>query len=79
MYTVTVKSVSGRTTHSTHHSFRAAALQAEMLHGRVEGERDAFAWARASQGFGGTFEEWMSQDNDERGAFERGAAGIPTA
>jgi hypothetical protein len=42
-------------------------------------EKHAFAWARANQGFAGTFEEWTTLDDDERGAFERGAAGIPTA
>jgi hypothetical protein len=42
-------------------------------------EKHAFAWARASQGFAGTFGEWLALDDEERAAFERGAAGIPTA
>jgi hypothetical protein len=73
MYTVTVKSVSGRKTPSTPTAPPAG------LREYTPAERDAFAWARANQGFAGTFEEWMSLGDYERGDYERGAAGIPTA
>jgi hypothetical protein len=79
MYEVIVKSVDGYTTHSTHESFRAAADQADMVHGHVSGEREAFVWAVANQGFAGSFGDWMAQDDEERAAYEAGAAGIPTA
>jgi hypothetical protein len=69
MYTVTVKSVSAP---------QDPPQDPQHADGSP-GEKHAFAWARANQGFGGSFEQWMSLDDEERGAFERGAAGIPTA
>jgi hypothetical protein len=78
-YTVEVKAIAGWTTHSTHASFQDAADQADMVHGRVVGEEQAFAWAKSNQGFTGDFGQWMAQDDDERSEYEDGAAGIPTA
>ncbi len=78
-YIVEVPAIGGWTTHSTHESFRSAADQSDMVHGRVAGEKAAHSWANSEQGFGGTFDEWMSQDDGERAAYELGAAGIPTA
>lgn len=79
MYTVEVKAIAGWTTHSTHESYRDAVDQADMVRGRVAGDKEAHAWAVANQGFAGTFEEWQAQDDDERQEYELGAAGIPTA
>lgn len=41
-------------------------------------EREAFAWARANQGFSAPYEEWLKMDTEERQQYERGAAGLPT-
>lgn len=64
--------------HSTHDSFRDAVDQADMIRGSVDGEKSAYEYARREQGFAGTFDEWLSQDNDERGEYETGAQGIGT-
>ncbi len=50
-----------------------------MAKGIVAGDDKAWQWAAANQGFDGTFVEWQSQDDNERAAYELGAAGIPTA
>ena len=65
--------------HSDHESFRDAADQADMIRGGVAGEHAAYKYARGYQGFLGTFTEWMAQDDDERGEYEAGAAGLPTS
>ena len=66
------------TIHSEHNSFRDAVDQADMVHGRVRGEDFAYRWAKSDQGFTGTFDEWMAQDDEERDQYENGASGIGT-
>jgi hypothetical protein len=77
-YTVEVKAIDGYTTHSTHDSYRDAIDQADMVKGRVAGDREAYEYAKANQGFGGDYSEWQAQDDDERAEYELGAAGVPT-
>ena len=83
-YQVTVKAGDGWTNHSEHESYRDAVDQADMVHGRVFcgtglSDEAAWKWARDNQGFTGDYAEWTAQDDDERGEYELGAAGIPTA
>ncbi len=77
-YTVQVRVGGEWTTHSTHDSYRDAVDQADMVRGRVEGDAEAYRYAASSQGFGGDYSEWQSQDDDERAEYETGAAGIGT-
>jgi hypothetical protein len=39
----------------------------------------AWKWAQQNQGFDGDFAAWLSLSDDDRAAYEAGAAGIPTA
>ena len=79
-YTVSVRTATGEwTTHSTHSSYRDAVDQADLVHGRVDGEACNHGWAVAQQGCHLSYEEWLAQDDDERAEWEAGAAGIPTA
>lgn len=78
-YTVEVQAIGGWTRHSEHESYRDAVDQADMVHGRVVGDYAAWQWAVAHQGFVGDYAAWQSQDDDERAAYDAGAAGIPTA
>lgn len=69
--------------HSTHHSYRDAVDQADMIHGQVLlatglSDRDAWKWAVRHQGCGLSWEEWTGQDNEEREGWELGAQGIGT-
>lgn len=44
------------------------------------GEHDqAYRYAVRSQGFTGTYQDWLALADDERAEYEAGAAGIPTA
>lgn len=65
--------------HSTHASYGDAVDQADMIHGMVAGDAEAWDYARRHQGFAGDYAEWQSQDDDERREYEMGAADIPTA
>jgi len=42
------------------------------------GERRAYQWAAANQGYAGTYEDWLSLPANERAEYELGAAGVPT-
>jgi len=75
-YKVEVKAVDGWTLHSEHDSYRDAVDQADMVHGRVVGDEQAWKWAVNEQGFVGTYAEWQAQDDEERNEYELGAAGI---
>lgn len=77
-YRVEVKAVAGWTTHSEHESYREAVDQADMVHGRVAGDEDAWKWATQNQGYTGTFADWQAMDDGERAEYEAGAAGIGT-
>ena len=79
IYVVEVEAIGGWTTHSTHESYRDAVDQADMVHGRIVGDMDAWRWASDQQGFDGSYGDWTRQDDDERAEYEAGAAGIPTA
>lgn len=69
--------------HSSHASYRDAVDQADMIHGWVTsatGISDKRAWtfAVANQGCELTWDQWQSQDDDEREQWELGAQGIGT-
>lgn len=42
-------------------------------------EMTAWKYAVRSQGYEGTFEQWLAMDADERAEYEAGAAGEPTS
>lgn len=42
-------------------------------------EERAWKYARSSQGYEGTLEQWLAMSADERAGYEAGAAGIPTS
>lgn len=77
-YTVEVRAIDGWTRHSEHESYGAAVNQADLVHGRVAGDRDAWEWARRNQGCTLSWDEWQGQDDSERDEYEAGAAGIGT-
>jgi len=69
--------------HSDYQSYRDAADQSDIVHGRIvcgTGLSDCAAWeyAVASQGFTEDYNSWTAQDDDERAEYETGAAGEPT-
>lgn len=83
-YTVQARVNDGWTLHSTHDSYRDAVDQSDMIHGRVVcqtgmTDHDAWQYAVAEQGYGGDYDSWAAQDDDERAAYEAGANGIGTA
>jgi len=72
----------GEIVHSEHDSFRDAIDQADMVHGIVwcgcdaqMTDMEAWKYAVKCQGFTGDYAEWSAQDDDERNAYELGAAG----
>lgn len=74
MYEVITTSMTGETQiHSKHESYRDAIDQADMIRGEVAGNKKAFEWAVANQGFTGSYEDWCGLDDDEREEYEVGA------